>query len=161
MTPAVKLLEKNKIRFVVREYQVADNAKNYGEAAAMALEQDTAQVYKTLVSIIDGNQRKPVISLVAVADQLDLKKLAAQMSGRKAVMAEPALAQRVTGYLVGGISPLGQRQLLPTLIDKSAKSFNTIFVSGGRRGLQLELNPEDLVELLEAQYGDIAKNFPA
>lgn len=157
MTPAIKLLDKLKISYQVREYQSAENSKNYGEAAAIALQQDPAQVFKTLVSIIDGNQRMPVVALVAVSNLLDLKKLAAEMSGRKAVMADPAQAQKSTGYVIGGISPLGQRQLLPTLIDNTAEKFPTIFISGGKRGVELEIDPNDLVTLLQARYANISK----
>lgn len=157
MTPAIKLLDKLKISYQVREYQSAENSKSYGEAAATALQQDPAQVFKTLVSIIDGNQRKPVVALVAVVNLLDLKKLAAEMSGRKAVMADPAQAQKSTGYVIGGISPLGQRRLLPTLIDNTAEKFPTIFISGGKRGVELEIDPNDLVTLLQARYANISK----
>lgn len=157
MTPAIKLLDKLKIPYQVREYQALDDSRNYGEAAANALQQDTAQVFKTLISVIDGNQRKPVVALVAVANQLDLKKLASEMKGRKAVMADPAQAQKSTGYVVGGISAIGQRQLLPTLIDSNAKTFDTIFISGGKRGVQLEINPQDLIALLQARYAEISK----
>ena len=158
MTPAIKLLDKRKIPYQLREYTVQNGAGNYGEAAAEALQQNSAQVFKTLISVVDGQQRKPVASLVAVADQLDLKKVAQAMSGRKAVMAEPGLAQKTTGYVVGGISPLGQRQRLPTLIDHSASTFDTIFISGGKRGLQLEINPAHLIDLLQARFVEISRS---
>ena len=157
MTPAIKLLEKQKIPYTLREYPADPGAGNYGEAAAQALQQNTELVFKTLISVIDGQQRKPVVSLVAVADQLDLKKVAGAMKGRKAVMADPGLAQKITGYVVGGISPLGQRQLLPTLIDHNAMAYETIFISGGKRGLQLEINPTHLIELLQASFVDISR----
>lgn len=157
MTPAIKLLDRRKIPYTLREYSADPGAGNYGEAAAQALQQDTARVFKTLVSVIDGQQRKPVVSLVAVADQLDLKKIAGAMKGRKAAMADPGLAQKITGYVVGGISPLGQRQLLPTLIDQAAMEFDTIFISGGKRGLQLEIDPAHLIDLLQARFVDISR----
>lgn len=157
MTPAIKLLDKLKIPYQVMEYQSSEDARNYGEAAANALQQDTAQVFKTLISIVDGNHRKPVVALVAVADQLDLKKLASEMKGRKAVMADSVQAQKSTGYVVGGISPLGQRQRLPTLIDSTASTFETIFISGGKRGIELEIDPKDLITVLQARFAEISK----
>lgn len=157
MTPAIKLLDKRKIPYELREYDAEHGGGNYGEAAAQALQQDTSRVFKTLIAIIDGQQRKPVVSLVAVANQLDLKKVAGTMKGRKAVMADPEIAQKVTGYVVGGISPLGQRQLLPTLIDQSATAFDTIYISGGKRGLQIEIGPDHLIELLKARFAEISR----
>ena len=158
MTPAIKLLDKRKIPYQLHEYTAESGTGNYGEAAARALNQDTARVFKTLITVIDGQQRKPVVSLVAVADQLDLKKGATAMKGKKAVIADPGLAQKATGYVVGGISPLGQRQLLPTLIDQTANNFNTIFISGGKRGFQLEIDPAHLIELLKARYAIISRS---
>lgn len=157
MTPAIKILNELKVRYKVREYQASNHEKNYGLKAAEALQQDPLQVYKTLVAVIDGNQRKPSIALIAVANQLDLKKMATSLGGRKAVMAEPALAQKTTGYVVGGISPIGQRQLLPTVIDQTACAFESIFVSAGKRGVQLEVNPDDLIRILKARYAEISR----
>ncbi len=157
MTPAIKLLDKLGVHYRIREYKSDDDSRNYGQSAALALQQDTTQVFKTLVAIVDGNQRKPVVALVSAAHQLDLKKLAAASQGRKAMMAEPAVAQKVTGYVVGGISPLGQRNRLPTLLDNSATNFQTIFISGGKRGLQLELCPKDLAGALDARFTDLRK----
>ena len=156
MTPAIKILQKHRIGYKLREYET-DHDTNYGHAAADALQQDKHQVFKTLLATVDGNQRKPVVALVAVADQLDLKKLAAAADGRKAMMADPPLAQRATGYVVGGISPLGQRQLWPTYIDEHALLFETIFVSGGKRGLQIEIDPQSLCDLLQGTFTAISK----
>lgn len=157
MTPAIKLLDKHHIDYQVRHYDAGEDLRHFGEHAATELGQQPQQVFKTLVGIVDGNTRKPVVALVAVADQLNLKKLAAECNGRKAVMAEPAQAERSTGYLVGGISPLGQKQVHTTLIDQRAESFETIFVSGGKRGLQLELAPQALLSLLPARICALAK----
>lgn len=157
MTPAIKLLDNLGIHYRIREYESGDDSGNYGQSAAMALQQDTIQVFKTLVAIVDGNQRKPIVALVSVAHQLDLKKLAAASQGRKALMAEPGVAQKVTGYVVGGISPLGQRNRLTTLIDNSATNFETIFISGGKRGLQLELCPKDLAGAIDARFIGLCK----
>ena len=157
MTPAIKLLQKQKIDFEVREYVTGDETTSYGMQAAEALGQNPSQVFKTLLAVIDGNDRKPVVAIIPVANQLDLKKLAGHFAGRKAVMADPAVAERVTGYIVGGISPIGQKQRLQSCIDKSADNFDTIYVSGGRRGLQLELSPRDLAKVINATTAEVGK----
>lgn len=158
MTPAIKLLQKQKIEFEVREYTTSGGAANYGMQAADALDQNPLQVFKTLLAVVDGNDRKPVVAIIPVACQLDLKKLASHFKGRKATMADPAVAERVTGYIVGGISPLGQRQRLKSCIDSTAQKFKTIYVSGGRRGLQLELSPTDLASVIDAGISDVSKS---
>ena len=157
MTPAIKLLQKQKIDFEVREYTADEDTANYGMQAAAALDQSPLQVFKTLLAVIDGNDRKPVVAIIPVAKQLDLKKLASHFTGRKATMADPAVAERVTGYIVGGISPVGQKQRLKCCIDKAASDFDTIYVSGGRRGLQLELKPDDLAGVINAGFADVSK----
>ena len=158
MTPAIKLLDRQKISYQLREYDVEENQSGYGVAAAIALGQDTSRVFKTLLAVVDGNERKPVVAIVAVADQLDLKNLATITGGRKAAMADSNLAERATGYVVGGISPLGQRRQFTTVIDKSALEFETIYISGGKRGLQIEIDPADLQNLTSAETGHIAKS---
>lgn len=155
MTPAIKLLSQAGIAFAVREYHHDGNSQHYGEHAANALGQDTAQVFKTLLAVLDNNPRRLVVALVPVANQLDLKKLASAMGGKRAEMADPAVAERKTGYVRGGISPVAQRQQWPTTIDSSAKQFETIFVSAGKRGLELEIAPEDLRLTCHASYADI------
>lgn len=157
MTPAIKLLEKQKVPFEVREYSTDGDAASYGLQAAEALGQSPDQVFKTLLAVIDGNDRKPVVAIVPVARQLDLKKIASHFTGRKATMADPVIAERVTGYIVGGISPIGQKQRLKSCLDGSASSFKTIYVSGGRRGLQLELTPTDLTRVINASMAEISK----
>ncbi len=157
MTPAIKLLDRHKVDYQIRHYDAGEELRHFGEHAAKALGQDTGQVFKTLIGIIDGNTRSPAVALVAVTDQLDLKKLAAACNGRKAVMADPQQAQRSTGYVIGGISPLGQKQKYITLIDQRAAEYPSIFISGGKRGLQLELAPDDLLDLLDARYCALAK----
>jgi Cys-tRNA(Pro)/Cys-tRNA(Cys) deacylase len=119
-----------------------------------ALGQDPAQVFKTLVARVDGAL---VVAVVPVAGQLDLKALATALGGRRAVMADPADAERSSGYVRGGISPLGQRRALPTVVDASALELPTVCVSGGRRGLQLELAPGDLVTLTGARTAPIGR----
>jgi len=106
---------------------------------------------------VDGNERNPVVAIVAVADQLDLKKLAAAVGGKKAAMADSMIAEKTTGYVIGGISPLGQRRKLATAIDDSALNFKTIYISGGKRGLQIEIDPGDLQSLTSANISAIAK----
>ena len=147
-TPAVVAAERAGIVFTVHEYEHDPKAVSYGCEAADKLGVDPARVFKTLVADIDGTL---TVALVPVAAQLDLKAL-----GKRASMADPKLAERTTGYVAGGISPLGQRRSLPTVIDESALVFETIHVSAGRRGLELELAPRDLVALTGGRTSRIA-----
>lgn len=126
----------------------------YGEAAVAALGVDARQLFKTLVTVVDGTL---TVAVVPVATTLDLKALAAAVGGRRAAMADPADAERATGYVRGGISPLGQRKALPTVVDESATGFATVLVSAGRRGLQVELPPADLVRLTRARTAPIGR----
>jgi Cys-tRNA(Pro)/Cys-tRNA(Cys) deacylase len=155
-TPAVRTLDQAKATYSLHEYDSADggHGHGYGEAAVAALGADPAQVFKTLVAQVDGAL---TVAVVPVSGQLDLKALAAAVGGRKAAMADPAAAERSTGYVRGGISPLGQRKALPTVVDASALSFPTVLVSAGRRGLQLELAPAELVRLTRARTAAIAR----
>lgn len=157
MTPAIKILQKQKVDFELREYSTDDDSASYGMQAAGALGQNPAQVFKTLLAVVDGDERKPVVAVIPVAEQLDLKKVASHFKGRKAKMADPAVAERVTGYIVGGISPVGQKQRLQICLDASSKNFSTIFVSGGKRGLQLELKPEVLISVTSASVADLSR----
>ena len=156
MTPAIKILQKLHIEHQVREYSASDDSVSYGMQAAMALGQDPERVFKTLLATLDGNN-KPVVAIIPVTKQLDLKKLASHFSARKATMADPAVAQGVTGYLVGGISPIGQKQNLASCIDLSALNFATIFVSAGKRGLELELKPQDLINTIDASSENLSR----
>lgn len=155
-TPAVRVLEKAGVRFEQRSYATDDHEDGvgYGQAAVAALGQDPATVFKTLLARVDGAL---VVAVVPVAGQLDLKALAAALGGRRAVMADPADAERSTGYVRGGISPLGQRKALPTVVDDSALALPAVCVSGGRRGLQVELAPADLVALTRARTAPIGR----
>jgi Cys-tRNA(Pro)/Cys-tRNA(Cys) deacylase len=155
-TPAVRTLDQAKANYSLHEYDPADGgpAHGYGEAAVAALGADPAQVFKTLVAQVDGAL---TVAVVPVSGQLDLKALAAAVGGRKAAMADPTDAERSTGYVRGGISPLGQRRALRTVVDESALRFATVLVSAGRRGLQVELAPADLVRLTRARTAAIAR----
>lgn len=126
----------------------------YGLEAAHALGLDPACVFKTLVAEVDG---RLTVAVVPVSGQLDLKALAGAVGGRRAVMADVAVAERATGYVAGGISPLGQRQSLPTVVDETAWLYEEVYVSGGRRGLDVGLAPDDLVRLTHATVADISR----
>lgn len=151
-TPAIVVLEKAGVAHSLHPYDVDPDEPNYGRLVAAAIGFDEAQVFKTLVALADG---KPVVGVVPVAGSLSLKALAAAAGGKRAEMAPVDVAERLTGYVVGGISPLGQRKRLPTVIDASASSFDRIFVSAGRRGLQVGVAPADLVRLAGATLAPI------
>lgn len=153
-TPATVAATKAGIDFTLHPYEVDPEASSYGEAAADALGISHDRIFKTLVAEVDGNL---TVAVVPVAATLDLKALASAAGGKRAVMADPKVAERATGYVVGGISPLGQRRRLPTVIDDSASGLATLYVSAGRRGLQIELAPADLVRLTGAVTAEIAR----
>jgi Cys-tRNA(Pro)/Cys-tRNA(Cys) deacylase len=142
------------IAFTAHPYQHDPAAASYGLEAAEALGVDPERVFKTLFTEVDG---RLVVGIVPVAGQLDLKAVAAAVGGKKATMADPAAAERVTGYVVGGISPFGQKRAHPTVLDASALTHPTVFVSGGKRGLDLEVAPADLVALTRATVAPIAR----
>jgi Cys-tRNA(Pro)/Cys-tRNA(Cys) deacylase len=154
-TPAVRALEGARVAHTLHPYDPEHPSdQGHGEAAVAALGADPAQVFKTLVARVDGVL---TVAVVPVSDTLDLKALAAAAGGRKAAMADPTDAERTTGYVLGGISPLGQRKALPTVVDESALGFATVLVSAGRRGLQVELAPGDLVRLTKARTARIGR----
>jgi Cys-tRNA(Pro)/Cys-tRNA(Cys) deacylase len=152
-TPATKLLATSGITFRLHPYQHDPRSEAYGEEAASALGVDEARIFKTLIAGADG---RLVCGVVPVAGRLDLKALAAAVGSKRAAMADPTTAARATGYVVGGISPLGQKSRLRVVVDASAAEFETVFVSAGRRGLQVELAPHDLVRLAGATLAPIA-----
>jgi Cys-tRNA(Pro)/Cys-tRNA(Cys) deacylase len=147
-TPAVAAAERAGIEFALHEYEHDPAAESYGLEAAEKLGVDPARVFKTLVVSVDGEL---AVACVPVASQLDLKAL-----GKRARMAERTQAERTTGYVTGGISPIGQRRPLPTHLDASAREHGTIMVSAGRRGLQIELSPDDFIRLTEARVHPIS-----
>ena len=151
-TPAVVVCQRAGVVHLVHPY--APGPGPYGPAAAAALGVEPERLLKTLLAELDG---RLVCAVVPSSGSLDLKALAAALGGKRAVMAEPAAAERSTGYVVGGISPLGQRTPLPTVVDETASLFDTVFVSAGRRGLSLELAPTDLVRLTSAVVWDLAR----
>jgi Cys-tRNA(Pro)/Cys-tRNA(Cys) deacylase len=151
-TPATALLAKQKVTHRVHTYDHGAG-QAYGPEAAERLGLDPERVFKTLVAEVDGTL---TVGVVPVSATLDLKALAGAVGGKRARMAEVAAAERATGYVAGGISPLGQRKRLPTVIDTSAQRWETVFCSGGRRGLEIELAPADLVRLCGATVAPIA-----
>lgn len=152
-TPAIALLTRAGVDFTLHPYQHDPRAEAYGDEAAAALGVPPERIFKTLIALVDA---KMVCGVVPVAGHLDLKAIAAAVGGKRAAMAEPAAAARATGYVVGGISPLGQKTRLPVVIDESASTFPTVFVSAGRRGLQVELAPADLAAAAGAVLAPIA-----
>lgn len=155
MTPAIKALEKARVAFEIRQYAHDNSSASYGEEAAIALGLSPAQVFKTLLATLDDGRL--AVAIVPVSGQLDLKALARVAGARKASMANPDEAQRATGYVLGGISPLGQKKRLPTFIDSSAETQDAIHVSAGRRGLEISLSPADLAGLLNARFAALSR----
>ncbi|MEV6374410.1 Cys-tRNA(Pro) deacylase [Micromonospora sp. WP24] len=152
-TPATALLTKRRVAHSTHPYDVSPDAPNYGALVAAALGVPPERVFKTLVTVVDGAL---AVAVVPVTGELDLKALASAVGGKRATLADRAAAERATGYVRGGISPLGQRKRLPTVLDSSALTFPTIYVSAGRRGLQLQLTPADLVALTDAGTAPLA-----
>ena len=152
-TPATNLLTSKGVDFKAHEYSHDPNSTSFGLEAAEKLGVDPNRVFKTLIANVDESF---AVAIVPVNQQVSLKSLARTLGAKRAVMADPAQAARLTGYVVGGISPLGQKRLLSTVIDQSATKFETILVSGGRRGFDIELSPQDLADLLSAVFAEIA-----
>ena len=154
MTPAVKAAEKAGVALRTHSYQADPQAPSYGLEAAEALGLPVEQVFKTLLAMVD---ERPQVAMVPVHKQLDLKALAKAAGGKKAAMADAAVAQRLTGYVLGGISPLGQKKRLPLWLDHSAESQGVLYMSGGRRGLEIEMAPVDLLALTGGRLAPLAR----
>jgi len=155
MTPAIKAAKKAKIPYTVHHYQHDPAAGSYGREAAEKLGIAAERVFKTLVVELDG--KTLAVAIIPVSGVLSMKQLAKSAGVKKAAMAEKAAVERATGYVLGGVSPLGQKKRLPTFIDRSATSFPTIFVSAGRRGLEIELKAADLAALTGAAFVEIGE----
>lgn len=158
MTPAIKTAKRAGIDFQIHSYAHDSNAASYGEEAANALQLDPRRVFKTLLVALDGKPGNLAVALVPVSGELDLKALAPLLRSKRVSMADAEAAQRATGYVLGGISPLGQKKRLPMVIDDSAREQLSIFVSAGRRGLEIELSAADLARLTRAQFAAIARS---
>ena len=156
MTPAVSKLKKSGVQFTLDEYDHDPGIRAFGQEAAQKLGLAENQIFKTLVVDIQG--KGLAVAVVPVSEQLDLKAVAKAMGGKKASMADKERVEKVTGYLTGGVSPIGQRKMLPTFIDVSAKEFEKIWVSGGKRGLQISLSPSDLAQMTRAAFYSLSRS---
>jgi len=154
MTPAIKHAEREKIEFKIHQYEHDPSVQAYGEEAAEAMGVAASRVFKTLLIALNGESKSLAVAVVPVSCQLNLKAAAALFGAKKVTMADARMAQNATGYILGGISPLGQKKRLPTLVDESACEFESIFVSAGKRGLEMELSPQDLQLLCNAKMSD-------
>lgn len=155
MTPAINTAKQAKVSFKVHEYVHDAKAESYGEEAAEKLGLPLARVFKTLVVSVDG--KTLAVAVVPVSGMLDMKHCAAALGGKKCEMADRKDVERATGYVLGGISPLGQKKRLATVIDDTATGFDTVFVSAGRRGLEIELSPADLACLTGAVFAAVSR----
>lgn len=155
LTPALKFLEKQGVAHVVRRYELGDSHEgSYGEAVAKAIGAEPRQVFKTLIAQLNSSEL--VVAVVPVSGTLDLRALAAAAGAKSAAMAPPLAAEKATGYVTGGISPFGQRKALRTFVDRSLETFSQVFVSAGRRGLQVEVSSSDLVRLCKASVAGLS-----
>lgn len=153
-TPAIVALARERVEYVLHEYPHRDGVTDYGAEAARELGVDPARIFKTLLAEVDGAM---TVAVVPVVGRLDLKLLAAACGGKRARMADGAVAEKKSGYVLGGVSPLGQRTVSPTVLDASAKAFETVYVSAGKRGLDIELRPSDLLRVTRGIWGAIAR----
>ena len=153
MTPAIDVARKNKVSFKVHEYSHDPASESYGDEAAEKLGVPREQVFKTLVVSLDGIEL--AVGIIPVSSRLSLKLIAKALGAKKAAMATQSDVERATGYVLGGVSPLGQKKRLRTIIDASAICNSTVFISAGRRGVDMELDPEDLKTLVSGEFVNI------
>lgn len=153
MTPAIRLLKKQKIPYQVHQYEHENSSLSFGEEAAQKLDTATKQIFKTLV--VKTNDDDFAVGVICVSSKLSLKSMAKALGVKKVTMADAKDVEKITGYILGGVSPLGQKKRLKTILDISSKDLDTIFVSGGKRGLDVELSPLDLQRLVNATFEDI------
>ena len=154
MTPAINELKKNKIDFSIHKYKHDPKIDNYGLEAAEKLNIDANRVYKTLLAQL--NTKELVVAIIPVNKSLNLKSLASYFEAKSASMADKDEAQKVTGYLLGGISAFGQKKRLRTIVDATSKEFETIYISGGKRGLDLQIKPSDIIKVLNSNYCEVS-----
>ncbi len=155
MTPAINAAKKKKIPFTVHQYAHDPANEAYGKEAAERLGVDEERVFKTLVVQLDDNRL--AVAVLPVSSMLSMKQMARAAGAKKAVMADRTVVERATGYVLGGVSPLGQKKRLPTVIDSSAERFETIYVSAGRRGLEIELKAADLLLLTGGSFAELCQ----
>lgn len=155
MTPGINVAKHNNIQFQLHEYTHDESSESYGLEAAEKMAVPAERVFKTLVVSLDS--RALAVAIIPVSSTLSMKFIAKAAGAKKAVMAEQAIVERSTGYVLGGVSPLGQKKRLKTIIDASAQSYLTIYVSAGRRGLEIELSPVDLQTLTAAKFVDLCQ----
>lgn len=156
MTPAVNLAKKLKLDFILHEYEHDPASQSYGLEAVEKMGVEAHRVFKTLV--VQDDQDKLAVAVVPVEHLLNLKKIAKALGVKKVQMADPKLVEKTTGYVLGGVSPLGQKKLLPTVIDISAEPLDTMYCSAGKRGLEIQLSPQDLAKVLNAKFADIIQD---
>ncbi|TXR54856.1 Cys-tRNA(Pro) deacylase [Reinekea thalattae] len=152
MTPACRFLKQHNVNFSVHHYQTDFNANhdNYGQAVAEELEVEANRLFKTLIICLNGNAKSLAVCIAPSSETVNLKQAAKCFNAKSATMADAEIAQKTTGYVIGGISPFGQRKVLPTAVDESCTNFETIYTSGGKRGLQIEFPTSALMSLLNA-----------
>lgn len=155
MTPGIKVAQKAKITHQVHEYAHDPSSESYGLEAANKLSVSASRVFKTLVVSLENKEL--IVGIIPVSSKLGMKLIAKAAGAKKASMAEHSEVERSTGYVLGGVSPLGQKKRLKSFLDTSAKHHSTIFINAGRRGLQIELSPNDLVEIVNADYAELCQ----
>jgi Cys-tRNA(Pro)/Cys-tRNA(Cys) deacylase len=155
MTPGINAAKKNNVAYTVHEYSHDETSESYGLEAAEKMEVPEERVFKTLVVSLDNKEL--VVGVIPVSSMLSMKLMAKAAGAKKAAMADKSAVERSTGYVLGGVSPLGQKRRLKTIIDSSAKNYSTVYVSAGRRGLEIELSPDDLTKLTRGTLAEICQ----